>query len=203
MKQMRRSTLLGTTYILLGMLLICFITLYATSIKENKNLESKIQNLNTTIDSQVSDNLILKQKIKNKNSRIRELKDQIIVLQKNNEKILNENTDLTNKIKKYTSTYATSSSVLYSANKFKNIGVVYWNGWKWTWYSQRVLPGGGLRIPGRHVDNNGYVCDGNNYICLASSTLPYGTVINTPFGKQGKIYDTGCATDTIDVYVDF
>ena len=203
MKQMRRSTLLGTTYILLGMLLICFITLYATSIKENKNLESKIQNLNTTIDSQVSDNLILKQKIKNKNSRIRELKGQIIVLQKNNEKILNENTDLTNKIKKYTSTYATSSSVLYSANKFKNIGVVYWNGWKWTWYSQRVLPGGGLRIPGRHVDNNGYVCDGNNYICLASSTLPYGTVINTPFGKQGKIYDTGCATDTVDVYVDF
>lgn len=203
MKQMRRSTLLGTTYILLGMLLICFITLYATSIKENKNLESKIQNLNTTIDSQVSDNLILKQKIRNKNSRIRELKGQIIVLQKNNEKILNENTDLTNKIKKYTSTYATSSSVLYSANKFKNIGVVYWNGWKWTWYSQRVLPGGGLRIPGRHVDNNGYVCDGNNYICLASSTLPYGTVINTPFGKQGKIYDTGCATDTIDVYVDF
>ena len=203
MKQMRRSTLLGTTYILLGMLLICFITLYTTSIKENKNLESKIQNLNTTIDSKVSDNLILKQKIKNKNSRIRELKDQIIVLQKNNEKILNENTDLTNKIKKYTSTYATSSSVLYSANKFKNIGVVYWNGWKWTWYSQRVLPGGGLRIPGRHVDNNGYVCDGNNYICLASSTLPYGTVINTPFGKQGKIYDTGCATDTIDVYVDF
>ena len=203
MKQMRRSALLGTTYILLGMLLICFITLYATSTKENKNLESKIQNLNTTIDSQVSDNLILKQKIKNKNSRIRELKGQIIVLQKNNEKILNENTNLTNKIKKYTSTYATSSSVLYSANKFKNIGVVYWNGWKWTWYSQRVLPGGGLRIPGRHVDNNGYVCDGNNYICLASSTLPYGTVINTPFGKQGKIYDTGCATDTIDVYVDF
>ena len=203
MKQMRRSTLLGTTYILLGMLLICFITLYTTSIKENKNLESKIQNLNTTIDSQVSDNLILKQKIKNKNSRIRELKGQIIVLQKNNEKILNENADLTNKIKKYTSTYATSSSVLYSANKFKNIGVVYWNGWKWTWYSQRVLPGGGLRIPGRHVDNNGYVCDGNNYICLASSTLPYGTVINTPFGKQGKIYDTGCATDTVDVYVDF
>ena len=203
MKQMRRSTLLGTTYILLGMLLICFITLYATSIKENKNLESKIQNLNTTIDSQVSDNLILKQKIKNKNSRIRELKGQIIVLQKNNEKILNENTDLTNKIKKYTSTYATSSSVLYSANKFKNIGVVYWNGWRWTWYSQRVLPGGGLRIPGRHVDNNGYVCDGDNYICLASSTLPYGTVINTPFGKQGKIYDTGCATDTVDVYVDF
>ena len=203
MKQMRRSALLGTTYILLGMLLICFITLYATSIKENKNLESKIQNLNTTIDSQVSDNLILKQKIKNKNSRIRELKGQIIVLQKNNKKILNENADLTNKIKKYTSTYATSSSVLYSANKFKNIGVVYWNGWKWTWYSQRVLPGGGLRIPGRHVDDNGYVCDGNNYICLASSTLPYGTVINTPFGKQGKIYDTGCAADTVDVYVDF
>ena len=91
----------------------------------------------------------------------------------------------------------------YTAAEFKNLGVVRWGGWKWTWYSQRVLPGGGLDIPGRHVDSNGYVCDAEGYICLASSTLSKGTVVNTPFGKAGKIYDSGCAADTLDVYTDF
>lgn len=93
--------------------------------------------------------------------------------------------------------------VLYSATKFMNIGVVYWNGWRWTWYSERVLPGGGLNIPGRHTDSNGYICDENDYICLSSSSLSKGTLIETPFGKSGKVYDTGCASGTIDVYVNW
>ena len=33
--------------------------------------------------------------------------------------------------------------------------------------------------------------------------LGKGTVVNTPFGKAGKIYDSGCAADTLDVYTDF
>ena len=74
----------------------------------------------------------------------------------------------------------------YSASYFINAGIIYWDGWQWTWYSQRVLPGGGLNIPGRHVDENGYVCDENDYICLASSSLGWGTIVNTPFGKMGK-----------------
>ena len=94
-----------------------------------------------------------------------------------------------------------SQSAYYSANTFMNIGVINWNGWRWTWYSEKVLPGGGLNIPGRHNDSDGYVCDENGYICLASSSLDYGTVISTPLGKQGKIYDSGCAYNTIDVYV--
>lgn len=91
----------------------------------------------------------------------------------------------------------------YTASEFKHLGVIRWGGWKWTWYSQRVLPGGGLDIPGRHVDSNGYVCDAEGYICLASSKLSKGTVVNTPFGKAGKVYDSGCAADTLDVYTDF
>ena len=39
------------------------------------------------------------------------------------------------------------------------IGVVYFNGHKETYYSQNVLPGGGLRIPGRHVAEDGTVRD--------------------------------------------
>ena len=90
----------------------------------------------------------------------------------------------------------------YSASYFRKMGVIRWNGYRWTWYSQRVLPGGGLKIPGRHVDEHGYICDKDDYICVASSTLKKGTVINTPFGKDGKVYDCGCSAGTIDVYVD-
>lgn len=91
----------------------------------------------------------------------------------------------------------------YTASQLKTMGVIHWGGWKWTWYSQRVLPGGGLNIPGRHVDANGYVCDAEGYIVLASGALAKGTVVNTPFGKAGKVYDCGCAADTLDVYTDF
>ena len=93
--------------------------------------------------------------------------------------------------------------VLFSARYFMNMGVIHWNGWKWTWYSERVLPGGGLNIPGRHADSNGYICDGSDYICLSSSSLSKGTIVATPFGKSGKVYDTGCASDVIDVYVNW
>ncbi len=93
--------------------------------------------------------------------------------------------------------------ILYTPEEFRHMGVVYWDGWRWTWYSQRVLPGGGLKIPGRHVNENGYVVDENERICLASSTLSKGTIINTPFGAEGCVYDSGCAVGTVDVYTDF
>jgi hypothetical protein len=92
---------------------------------------------------------------------------------------------------------------LYSAADLRYQGVIHWGGWRWTWYSQNVLPGGGLDIPGRYVDENGYVCDENNYICLASGTLSKGSIVDTPFGKKGKVYDCGCAADTLDVYTNF
>ena len=106
-----------------------------------------------------------------------------------------------------TNTISTNSSIVsnntYSASQLKSMGVINWGGWRWTWYSQRVLPGGGLNIPGRHVDSNGYVCDANGYICLASGSLSKGTVVQTPFGKMGKVYDSGCAANTLDVYTNF
>lgn len=63
---------------------------------------------------------------------------------------------------------------LYSPPYFKRIGVIYWNGWRWTWYSERVLPGTGLHIPGRHTDEQGYIRDGDGYICVASDVLSKG-----------------------------
>lgn len=81
-------------------------------------------------------------------------------------------------------------------------GVVYSNGWRYTWYSQNVLPGGGLRIPGRHVGNGGLIMDGKNRVCVASSSHPWGKVLNTPYGKA-RVYDFGCDYGTIDVYTNW
>lgn len=84
----------------------------------------------------------------------------------------------------------------------KSGGVYYYNGHKETWYSQRVLPGGGLKIPGRHVASDGTIRDENNYICVASSDYKKGTIVETSLGT-GKVYDCGCASGTIDIYTDW
>lgn len=81
-------------------------------------------------------------------------------------------------------------------------GVVYYNGHRETYYSQQVLPGGGLNIPGRHVAADGTVRDADGYICVASSDLSKGTVVQTSLGA-GKVYDTGCASGTIDIYTNW
>lgn len=99
--------------------------------------------------------------------------------------------------------YSHSGSAAYSPSDLQFSGVLYWGGWRWTWYSERILPGYGLSIPGRHTDGDGFVCDGDGYICLASSSLSKGTVVDTPFGRAGKVYDCGCASDVLDVYVNW
>ncbi len=81
-------------------------------------------------------------------------------------------------------------------------GVVYYNGHRETYYSQKVLPGGGLSIPGRHVAEDGTIRDADGYICVASSDLAWGTVVETSLGTA-KVYDCGCASGTIDIYTDW
>jgi 5-bromo-4-chloroindolyl phosphate hydrolysis protein len=104
---------------------------------------------------------------------------------------------------KKTYNVSSNSSGAYSVSGFKSKGVINWNGWRWTWYSQNELAGGGLSIPGRHVADDQTIRDGDGYIVLASSVLSKGTVIDTPFGTPGKVYDSGCAANTIDVYTNF
>lgn len=102
-----------------------------------------------------------------------------------------------------TTTNNTSSTKLYSLSQFQYNGVINWSGYKFTYYSQSVLPGYGLRIPGRHLNADGYVSDGDGYIVLAAnSNIAKGTVISTPFGYKGKVYDTcpSCTLNWYDVY---
>lgn len=84
----------------------------------------------------------------------------------------------------------------------KSKGVNYFNGHRETWYSQKVLPGGGLNIPGRHVDDRGLICDGDGYICVASNDYTKGTIVETSLGT-GKVYDCGCPSGTIDIYTNW
>jgi hypothetical protein len=93
-----------------------------------------------------------------------------------------------------------SSKAQYSLEQFLSSGVVNWGGYKFTYYSQKVLPGGGLNIPGRHVGNGGYVLDADGYIVLAGDAEK-GTIFETPFGAQGKIYDRGTVGNHLDVYI--
>ena len=93
-----------------------------------------------------------------------------------------------------------ATTKLYSLPQFMSAGVINWQGYKFTYYSQQVLPGGGLVIPGRHVNKDGYVSDKDGYIVLAGSA-PKGTVYDTPFGYKGKIYDRGTVGNHLDVYI--
>jgi len=95
---------------------------------------------------------------------------------------------------------------------FMSAGVVQGTGqtagYKFTYYSETILPGGGLNIPGRHVaggkNGQGYVMDGDGFIVLAkpaNGRWQKGDTISTPFGK-GKFYDH-CPEGNIDVYVHY
>ncbi len=91
----------------------------------------------------------------------------------------------------------------YSCSRFKELGRVRYGDYTYTWYSQRVLPGGGLNIPGRHLNEYGLVVDENEYVVIASDDLPHGVVVDTPVGIQGIVYDEGSGNGNLDIYCDW
>lgn len=97
-----------------------------------------------------------------------------------------------------------NTQAIYSLDQFIRDGRIKWGGYEWTYYSQQVLPGGGLNIPGRHVNAYGYVSDKDGYIVLAAPSSwgnVKGTVYNTPFGFKGKVYDVNAGGTSLDVYI--
>ena len=91
----------------------------------------------------------------------------------------------------------------YSYSRFRKLGRVRYGDYTYTWYSQRVLPGGGLNIPGRHLNKYGLVVDENEYVVIASDDLPHGVVVDTPVGIQGIVYDEGSGNGNLDIYCDW
>lgn len=78
----------------------------------------------------------------------------------------------------------------------RTCGPVRWRGRKYTYYTSRLLPIWKLPVPGLHLDKNGFFCDKWDYIVLGSSRVNKANkaVIATPFGKYGRVYDTGTAS---------
>ena len=99
---------------------------------------------------------------------------------------------------------AVSAQKVYTKEEFIHQGVINWNGWNWTYYLLSIFPGStSTPVQGKHVNEDQFVCDEDGYVILASVDLPPYTVIETPFGYMGKVYDTGCPSGVLDVYTDF
>ena len=90
----------------------------------------------------------------------------------------------------------------YSGNSgsFQSQGVIYQNGIRYTYYSSNVLYH--YRTPEWNAGSDGIYRDSAGYIVVASSDHSQGSVVSTPFGA-GKVYDSGCASGTIDIYTNF
>ena len=88
----------------------------------------------------------------------------------------------------------------YSGGSFAAQGVIYWNGIRYTYYSSRVLYH--YRTQEWTAGADGIYRDSSGYVVVASNDYGQGSVVPTPFGS-GKVYDCGCPSGTIDVYVNF
>lgn len=93
---------------------------------------------------------------------------------------------------------------------FASSGVINNENGKFTWYSQRDMPGGGLtelNENGRTVNDQGFVVDGDGYIAVALpdqevGNYEKGDVVDTPFGP-GKVYDRNLGGTSWDIYTDY
>jgi len=83
----------------------------------------------------------------------------------------------------------------------KSNGSIRVFGHRETWYSTNEASGKATArdIPGKHVADDGTIRDEDGYICVASSDLPFYSIVMTSVGP-GKVYDCGCSHGTIDVY---
>lgn len=86
------------------------------------------------------------------------------------------------------------------ANDFASQGVVYEDGTRYTWYSSNSAYH--YRTPEWSVDPDGFYRDSEGYYVVASTDVPMGGTVSTPFG-EGKVYDTGCDGGTVDLYTAF
>lgn len=95
-------------------------------------------------------------------------------------------------------TYNAPSS---GSGNFQADGVWYDENYRYTWYSSNAAYH--YRTPEWSAGSDGVYRDSEGYVVVASSDYAQGTVIeNTPFGPA-KVYDTGCASGTLDVYTNY
>lgn len=94
-----------------------------------------------------------------------------------------------------------SSSVVSTEGDFRSSGV--WNdeNYRYTWYSSNDAYH--YQTPEWTSGEDRIYRDADGYVVVASSDYAKGTVITgTPFGDV-KVYDSGCASGTLDVYTSY
>lgn len=79
-------------------------------------------------------------------------------------------------------------------------GVNYFSGWKETWYSSKVLYH--YRTAEWDLGADGVYRDSDGYVIVASSSDAQGSIVDTSLGV-GKVYDSGCAAGTHDIYTNW
>lgn len=88
-----------------------------------------------------------------------------------------------------------------NTSSFMSDGVWYDDSYRYTWYSSNALYH--YRTSEWTPGDDGIYRDADGYVVVASSDYSQGTVIEgTPFGDV-KVYDSGCASGTLDVYTNF
>ena len=93
---------------------------------------------------------------------------------------------------------------VYTGAYFRRAGGINWQGKHYTWYSMRVMPG--LRVPGKWVDSQGFVRDGDGYFVCGSNVANKNkrVIVATPFGGYAKCYDCGYVNGNhFDMYVNW
>lgn len=99
--------------------------------------------------------------------------------------------------------YNTNQTYSYPGNSgelTKAGGVNYYNGSRETWYSSNVLYH--HRTPEWTIGSDGVYRDAEGYVVVARSDRQQGAIIDTSFGA-GKVYDSGCAAGTTDIYTNW
>lgn len=99
------------------------------------------------------------------------------------------------------STYG--SEALYNITDLSHAGIINYNGYRFTWYTSNEWTGNPAygRPEGTWLDENGCWRDPEGYLMLASDSLAPYSVVSTPFGVDGRIYDCGPgADDILDIY---
>ena len=92
-------------------------------------------------------------------------------------------------------------SALPDWSTFKSDGVWYDDQYRYTYYSSRVLYH--YRTSEWTPNEYGIYTDSDGYIVVASSDYPEGTLLETSKFGTVKVYDCGCASGTLDVYVNW
>lgn len=83
---------------------------------------------------------------------------------------------------------------------FRSMGVIYMHGYKYSYYSSKVLYH--YRTPEWYACDDHLYRTADGYIVVACRDRAMGSIVPTPFGP-GKVLDTCSRNGVIDIYVNF